>query len=116
MAPHPIHARRVQTPRGKSKVFDIVLDSAQDLFALGFIDARQMKAYEALMPSAIKPISAKRIQMLRKSLHVSQPVFAALLNTSESTVKQWEAGDKKPSGTSLKLLDLAQRKGVEVLL
>lgn len=39
-----------------------------------------------------------------------------MLNTSVSTVQKWEVGDKKPSGPSLKLLNLIERNGLEALL
>jgi putative transcriptional regulator len=35
------------------------------------------------------------------------------LNTSPSTIRKWEAGEKRPSGPSLKLLNLLARKGIE---
>ena len=44
-----------------------------------------------------------------------KPMLAAILNTSLSTVKHWEIGIKRPGGTSAKLLDILQRKGVEAL-
>lgn len=47
---------------------------------------------------------------------VSRAVFAAVLNTSLSTVQKWEAGDNKPSGPSLKLLSLIERKGLESVI
>lgn len=37
----------------------------------------------------------------------------AALNTSLSTVQNWEVGDKKPSVPSLKLLNLIERKCIE---
>ena len=40
---------------------------------------------------------------------------AAVLNTSVSTVQKWEIGEKRPSGPSLKLLDVIQRKGIASL-
>jgi putative transcriptional regulator len=46
---------------------------------------------------------------------VSQPVFAAYLNVTKSTVAQWEQGEKKPRGSSLKLLELVARKGLQTL-
>jgi len=49
-------------------------------------------------------------------LELSQPVFAGVLNTSVSTVRSWEQGGKKPSGPSLKLLNLIDRKGLEAVL
>jgi len=53
---------------------------------------------------------------LRERLHLSQAVLASVLNTSVSTVRKWEVGDKKPSGPSQKLLDLIERKGLEAVL
>ena len=50
---------------------------------------------------AIAPEAIKRI---REGAHVSQPVFARFLNTSESTVQKWEAGTKRSSGMALELL------------
>jgi transcriptional regulator with XRE-family HTH domain len=47
---------------------------------------------------------------------ISQAVLAAVLNISLSTVQKWEAGDKKPSGPSLKLLNQIERKGLEAVL
>jgi putative transcriptional regulator len=46
---------------------------------------------------------------------MSQALFAAVLNTSVSTVQKWEIGEKRPSGPSLKLLDVIQRKGIDSL-
>ena len=48
--------------------------------------------------------------------YMHRMVFAAVLNTSLSTVQKWELGDKKPGGPSLKLLDLLARKGLEAVL
>jgi putative transcriptional regulator len=38
------------------------------------------------------------------------------LNTTLSTVRQWEQGEKHPRGTSLRLLNLVAEKGLKVLL
>jgi putative transcriptional regulator len=46
---------------------------------------------------------------------MSQAVFAAVLNTSVSTVQKWEIVEKRPSGPSLKLLNVIERKGVKAL-
>jgi putative transcriptional regulator len=47
---------------------------------------------------------------------ISQAVFAAYLNTSVSTVQKWEIGEKKPSGIALKLLNIVERNGLDVLV
>lgn len=66
--------------------------------------------------STCTPFPPGRIKSLREQARLSQAVFAAVLNTSVSTVQKWEAGDKKPSGPSRKLLNLIERKGLEALL
>jgi DNA-binding transcriptional regulator YiaG len=60
-------------------------------------------------------LTAKQIRAIRIRSRVSQAVFAAMLNTSISTVQKWEIGEKRPSGPSLKLLDVIQRKGIGAL-
>jgi putative transcriptional regulator len=75
-----------------------------------------MGEFEALCKLDVPALNARQIKALRKNLRVSQPVFAALLNTSTSTVQKWEIGDKKPGGPSLKLLNLIERKGIEAVL
>jgi putative transcriptional regulator len=90
--------------------------TARDLHKLGFIDKRRMGEFEVLCKLEVPALSAHKIKALRENLHVSQPVFAALLNTSTSTVQKWEIGAKKPGGPSLKLLHLIERKGIEAVL
>ena len=55
------------------------------------------------------------IKALRENNHVSQPVFARYLNTSESTIQKWETGAKRPSGPALKLLSIVQKHGLQML-
>ena len=56
-----------------------------------------------------------QIKRIRTKNKASQAVFAAYLNTGKSTVQKWEQGQKKPSGPSLKLLNLVAEKGLAVL-
>lgn len=110
------------TPRTKtstktsSKILAAMHETARDLHAAGFIDLRKMKTYEALCLAPIPAYSHTKIRALRTQHKLSQAVFASVLNTSLSTVRQWEIGDKHPSGPSLKLLSLLDRKGLEVLI
>ncbi len=103
-------------PKAKSKILEAVHETASDLHRLGFIDKRKMQKYEVLCMEPIPEYGAERIRALRKNLHLSQAVLAAVLNTSLSTVRKWEIGDKKPSGPSLKLLNLIERKGLDSVL
>ena len=77
---------------------------------------RRMREYETLCLAPIPTYSSKRIRALRDRHKLSQAVLALMLNTSLSTVRQWEIGEKRPSGPSLKLLNLLDRKGLEALI
>jgi putative transcriptional regulator len=46
---------------------------------------------------------------------VSQAVFASYLNVTVSLVSQWERGEKHPRGSSLKLLTLVRKKGLDAI-
>jgi putative transcriptional regulator len=104
------------TTKYKSRVLQAVHQTARDLHGAGFIDKRRMREYDILCGAPVPDYSKARIRSLRKRHHLSQAVLASVLNTSLSTVRQWEVGEKRPSGPSLKLLDLLDRKGLEALL
>jgi len=53
--------------------------------------------------------SPTRIRKVRRSLLMSQAVFADMLNVSGSTVAAWEQGDRHPTGATLRLLELAEQ-------
>lgn len=100
----------------KSAIFQAVHETASDLHALGFIDQRKMRKFDVLCLAPIQTYDSEKIRALRDRFKLSQAVLAAVLNTSLSTVRQWEIGDKHPSGTSQKLLNLLERKGLEMLI
>ncbi len=102
--------------KAKSRLFEAAYETAQDLHRLGFIDKRKMSKFEALCIAPVKDFDSDKIRELRLSLQLSQAVLAAVLNTSLSTVRKWELGDKHPSGPSLKLLSLLERKGLDAIL
>lgn len=104
------------TTKRKSRILDEVHETALGLHSAGIITKRRMSEFDALCHLDVKEMAPRTIRLLRKKSHVSQAVFAAVLNTSVSTVQKWEVGDKKPSGPSLKPLNLIERKGLEAVL
>jgi len=102
--------------RATSPILDAVHDTALDLHTAGFIDKRRMRQFDALCLAPVPAYSSRRIRALRVRHKLSQAVLASMLNTSLSTVRQWEIGEKRPSGPSRKLLDLLDRKGLEALI
>lgn len=100
----------------ESRLLATIHATAQGLHEAGFIDLRRMRQYGALSLKPVEPYSKEQIVALRSRFNISQAVLASLLNTSLSTVRQWEAGLKQPSGPSLKLLNLLNNKGLEALV
>lgn len=102
--------------KAKSRILEAVHETASDLQRLGFIDMRKMRKFEALCLEPVPEYDSEKIRALREQFHLSQAVLAAILNTSLSTVRKWEIGEKHPSGPSRKLLNLLERKGLEAVL
>jgi putative transcriptional regulator len=103
-----------------SKLDDSILaamhETASGLHRAGLIDKRRMAHYDALCLPPSPDYGASQIKALRRRLNLSQTVLADVLGASPSTVRKWEAGDKRPSGPSRRLLDILDRKGLEAVL
>jgi putative transcriptional regulator len=104
------------TAKRKSRILAEVHETARGLRSASVISKRRMAEYDALCHLDVAEMAPRKIKLLRQRARLSQAVFAAVLNTSVSTVQKWEVGDKKPSGPSLKLLNLIERKGLESVL
>ena len=98
-----------------SKIFRELHETTKDMHDIGRLDTTTMREFDALCLSPVKKLTAKQIRSLRVTNKLSQPVFAAYLNISPSTVRQWENGDKEPSGPSLKLLNIIRDKGLSAV-
>jgi putative transcriptional regulator len=100
----------------KMTLLETAHDMAKGLFEAEIIDAVTMREFDVLCLPEIKQLTPFQIKKLRLREKVSQVVFAKYLNTSASTVRQWEQGEKHPRGTSLKLLNLVADKGLNILI
>jgi len=99
-----------------NRLLDAVHEAAADLHTAGFIDRRRMREYDALCLPPVPEYSKERIRAVHERYRISQAALASVMNISLSTVRQWEGGTKCPSGPSVKLLDLLDRKGLDALL
>jgi putative transcriptional regulator len=63
----------------------------------------------------IDPLTPEEIRAIREKEHVSQAVFSHYLNVTVSLISQWERGEKRPSGPSLKLLLIVAKKGLSAI-
>ncbi len=68
-----------------------------------------MREYDALRLAPMPDYTSEKIRALRDRFKLSQAVLASVLNTSLSTVRQWEIGEKHPSGPSLKPMPACSR-------
>jgi putative transcriptional regulator len=98
-------------PKFKSDAFAAIHSTVQGLYRAGAIDKTTMREFDEsclVVPTEIEP---QQIKLIRESNHVSQPIFARYLNTSESTIQN----AKRPSGMALKLLAVVQKHGLKIL-
>jgi putative transcriptional regulator len=75
-----------------------------------------MRRFDVACLTPVEELRPETIKRIRESAHMSQALFARALNVTTSLVSKWERGEKKPSGPSLKLLALADKKGIETIL
>ena len=99
----------------KSPILEAVRATAQGLHKAGVMDQATLREFDRLCLPPVEPLEPEQIKQIRETSRVSQAVFACLLNTSLSTVQKWEIGQKKPTGTALKLLHLVQKRGLELV-
>lgn len=99
----------------KSPILEAVHETAKGLHKAGAMDQVTLREFDQLCLPPVEPLQPEEIKKIREASQVSQAVFARLLNTSLSTVQKWEIGQKRPTGTALKLLRLVQKRGLEVV-
>ena len=96
----------------KNEISEIVHGCAKGLYRAGFIDKTRMDKYDVMCFKTKTKYTPKQIKTLRKKYNISQAVLAMIINASISTVCKWEIGLKRPCGTSLKVLDILDKKGL----
>lgn len=101
--------------RYKSDALAAVHETAVGLHEAGVMDKRTLKEFDALCLTSIEELSPAQIRQIRLREKASQAVFARYLNVTTGLVSQWERGEKRPRGASLKLLTLVAKKGLQAV-
>ena len=83
-----------------SQVFNEVKEGLQEAIAYSNGKATNLKTHQ---PHSVD------VKKLRKSLHMTQEVFAASFGMSLGTLRHWERGDRKPQGSALVLLNVVEK-------
>ena len=100
----------------KSRILEAVHETVNGLHKAGVMGQVTLREFDQLSLPPVEPLKPAQIKRIRETSRVSQAVFARLLNTSVSTVQKWEIGQKRPTGTALKLLHLVQKRGLDVVV
>ena len=61
-----------------------------------------MRKFDEMCLTPVREMAPEDIRALRLREHASQAVFARYLNVTTGLVSQWERGEKRPRGASLK--------------
>ena len=99
----------------KSEVLAAAHEAAMGLAEAGVMSKRTMRAFDEMCLTPVEEMTAEDIRALRLRENASQAVFARYLNVTTGLVSQWERGEKRPRGASLKLLTLVDKNGLSAV-
>jgi len=105
-----------RTKRHRSDALRSLHETMEDLHAVGAIDKATMRDFDVRCLTPVDDLAPEAIKHIREKARMSQSTFALALNVSKMLVSKWERGEVRPSGPSLKLLALADSKGIEAIL
>ena len=99
----------------RSDALAAVHETALGFAEAGVMDKRTMKAFDEMCLTPVESLTPEQIRRIRTKAKASQAVFARYLNVATGLVSQWERGEKRPRGASLKLLTLVATKGLQAV-
>ena len=82
----------------KSAILVAVHATAKGLHKAGAMDQVMLREFDRLCVPPIKPLEPEQMKKIREAPHVSQALFAHMLNTSLSTVQKWQIGGAGSEG------------------
>ena len=101
--------------RYTSEALAAVHEVALGMAEAGVMTKRTMKAFDEMCLTPVEDLAPERIREIRLRENASQAVFARYLNVTTGLVSQWERGEKRPRGASLKLLTLVAKNGLDAV-
>ncbi len=99
----------------KSEALASAHELVEALHRAGGADRKTMRDFDELCLTSIAEMPPEQIRALREREQASQAVFARYLNVTTGLISQWERGEKRPRGPSLKLLSLVERHGLQAI-
>jgi putative transcriptional regulator len=101
--------------RYKSELRAALHETVEGLHRIGLVDKKTMREFDDRCLTKIERFTASQIVAIREREGVSQRVFARYLNVPVTLISQWERGERKPTGTAIKLLSLVKHKGLTAI-
>ena len=98
--------------RYRSDALAAVHETAPGLTEAGIMAKQTMRSFDEICLTPVEDLAPEEIRDLRIRENASQAVFARYLNVTAGLVSQWERGEKRPRGASLKLLTLVAKNGL----
>ncbi len=100
------------TKQYRSEALAAAHEAALGLAEAGVMSKRTMRKFDEMCLTPVEEMTPEAIRELRLRERASQAVFARYLNVTTGLVSQWERGEKRPRGSSLKLLTLVAKNGL----
>jgi len=94
----------------RDSIKNAIGETVQDMINSGLKSSFTKKELDSLgveIPDI--SLTQDQIKAIRKQMNLSQAVFALILNVSLSSVRQWEQGKRKPTGSTKVLLELLKK-------
>src|ERR1700687_2103180 len=97
----------------RSPLMASIHETAEGLHADGVMGKRTMREFDDLCLTPVRPLKPKEISALRVREGARNAVFARILNLTTCFVTRWKRGEKHPQGSSIKLLAMVAKTGLQ---
>lgn len=114
--PKSTKRKSAQQKPSSNSILQVVHETASGLYKAGLIEKTTMREFDYLCLPEVPDYTPDQIKDIRDRLNLSQSVFAAYLNTSISSIQKWETGAKRPNSVAMKLLNIVDKQGLDVLV
>lgn len=103
------------------KLTEALLETAEDMHSTGLmVDDTYRKITVRHMgldaPLVAEPITPEEIRRAREEVHLSQAALAQYTNLTTGYISQLKRGTKKATGSTLAILHVIRRKGIEAVI
>src|SRR5271165_387988 len=106
--------------RNISPINEAILEIVGDLRGVAVSEATAEKITMRILGERARakpePLGPEDVRALRERAHMSQAVFARVLNVTPGYIAQIERGAKRATGAALAMLHVIRRKGIEAVL